>query len=82
MAAIVALWEKPQCLTLEMSKGVNTHETLNTAMKKTAVFHYTEWKNREEGAGRGELGKYTDWPRTGCFKTMSNFLEPPPPTHL
>lgn len=62
-----------------MSKGVNTHETLNTAMKKTAVFHYTEWKNREEGAGRGELGKYTDWPRTSCVsKQCLNFLESPP----
>lgn len=35
-----------QCVTLEISKGVNTHETSNTVMKQTAVFHYTKRKNR------------------------------------
>lgn len=34
-----------------MCKGVNIPLTLNTVMKKTAVFHYTEWKNREGGQG-------------------------------
>lgn len=47
--SVSRLYEKLKCLTLEMSKEVNTPVTLNTAMKKTAVFHYTEWKNREGG---------------------------------
>lgn len=48
--ASVKLWEKLRCLTLEISQGVNPPPpTLNTAMKKTAVFHYTEWKNRAGG---------------------------------
>ncbi len=61
-----------------MSKAVNTHITLNTVMKKTAVFHYTEWKNRKEGGdwGGGELGKYTDWSRIGFIpKQCLHFLE-------
>lgn len=54
-------------------------------MKETAVFHYTEWKNRkrkregghgEDGRGREKLGKHTDRPRTGFSKQRERFLEP------
>lgn len=47
------LLSKLHSLTLEMPEGGNTHITLNTIMKKTAVFHYTEWKNKEGGQGMG-----------------------------
>lgn len=61
-----------QCVTFEISKGMNTHETSNTVMKQTAVFHYTKRKNREEGAGRGELGKHTDW--TEAYRSLPSLL--------